>query len=60
VIATFDSPGYLQGRTVAELFVAERQATEMALTEAQRPNSTVTIDKVDAFAMGNLIMFPGT
>ena len=29
----------------------------MALTEVQRPNSTVTIDKVDAFAMGSLIMF---
>ena len=37
---TFDSMGYLEGRTVAELFEAERQATEMAITEAGRPNST--------------------
>jgi len=53
----FDSMGYLQGRTLEELFSAERQATEMAITEAGRPNSTVTIDKVDESAMGSLIMF---
>ncbi|HET9218398.1 MAG TPA: glucose-6-phosphate isomerase [Terriglobia bacterium] len=54
---TFDSMGYLQGRTLADLFAAERQATEMAITEAGRPNSTVTVDKVDEAAMGSLIMF---
>ena len=53
----FDSMGYLQGRTIAELFSSERQATEMAITEAGRPNSTVTIERVDASAMGSLIMF---
>jgi glucose-6-phosphate isomerase len=54
---SFDSMGYLQGRTIAELFSSERQATEMAITEAGRPNSTITIDRVDASAMGSLIMF---
>jgi glucose-6-phosphate isomerase len=53
----FDSMKYLQGRTIAELFSSERQATEMAITEAGRPNSTITIDKIDAFALGSLIMF---
>ena len=53
----FDSMGYLAGRTMADLFSAERQATEMAITEAGRPNSTITIDKVDEHAMGSLIMF---
>jgi glucose-6-phosphate isomerase len=53
----FDSMGYLQGRTMAELFSSERQATEMAITEAGRPNSTVTIERIDAAAMGSLIMF---
>jgi len=42
---------------MAELFSSERQATEMAITEAGRPNSTVTIERVDATAMGSLIMF---
>jgi glucose-6-phosphate isomerase len=54
---TFDSMGYLEGRTVAELFEAERQATEMAITEAGRPNSTIHIDRIDEAAMGSLIMF---
>jgi glucose-6-phosphate isomerase len=55
--ADLDSMAYLQGRTVAELFDAERRATEIALTEAGRPNSTVYVDRVDASALGELIMF---
>ena len=54
---SFDSMRYLEGRTVAELFSAERQATEMAITEAGRPNSTITIDRIDEEGMGSLIMF---
>ncbi len=49
--------GYLEGRTLAELFEAERQATEMALTEAGRPNCTVYVDRIDEKALGSLIMF---
>ena len=49
---TFDSMGYLEGRTVAELFEAERQATEMAITEAGRPNSTVYVDRIDEETRG--------
>jgi glucose-6-phosphate isomerase len=48
---------YLEKRTLAELFTAERRATEMAITQAGRPNSTIYIDRVDAAAMGSLIMF---
>ena len=55
--ASFDSMGYLQNRTLAELFTAERLATEMAITQAGRPNSTIYIDRVDAATMGSLIMF---
>jgi glucose-6-phosphate isomerase len=54
---TFDSMSYLERRTLAELFEAERRATEMALTQAGRPNGTVYIDRVDEAAMGSLIMF---
>jgi len=53
----FDSMAYLQKRTLGELFTAERQATEMAITQAGRPNSTIYIDRVNAAAMGSLIMF---
>jgi glucose-6-phosphate isomerase len=49
--------GYLEGRTIAELFEAERQATEMAITEAGRPNSTVYVDRIDEGTIGSLIMF---
>jgi glucose-6-phosphate isomerase len=33
---SYDSMGYLENRTIAELFDAERQATEMAITQAGR------------------------
>jgi glucose-6-phosphate isomerase len=55
--SSFDSMGYLQNRTVAELFDAERRATEMAITEAGRPNATVYTDRVNEESLGDLIMF---
>jgi glucose-6-phosphate isomerase len=55
--SSYDSMGYLQNRTVADLFIAERQATEMAITQAGRPNSTIYVDRVDAATVGGLIMF---
>jgi glucose-6-phosphate isomerase len=55
--SSFDSMGYLQNRTVAELFDAERRATEMAITEAGRPNATVYADRVNEESLGDLIMF---
>jgi glucose-6-phosphate isomerase len=55
--SNFDSMGYLNHRSVAELFQAEKAATEMALTEAQRPNATVTVDRINEETVGNLIMF---
>jgi len=55
--SSFDSMGYLQNRTVAELFDAERQATEIAITEAGRPNATVYADRIDEESLGDLIMF---
>jgi glucose-6-phosphate isomerase len=46
---------YLGGRTLRELFQAERDGTRIALTEAGRPNATIAIDKIDAHAVGQLI-----
>jgi glucose-6-phosphate isomerase len=46
---------YLGGRTLKELFHAERDGTRFALTQAQRPNATISMEKVDAHAIGQLI-----
>ncbi|MEX1025010.1 MAG: glucose-6-phosphate isomerase [Planctomycetota bacterium] len=46
---------YLGERTLNELFRAERDGTRIALTEAQRPNATITLTKVDAHAIGQLM-----
>ena len=42
---------------MADLFRAEKQATEIALTEASRPNATITVGRIDGETLGNLIMF---
>jgi glucose-6-phosphate isomerase len=53
----FDSMLYLKNKTMSELFAAERLATEIALTEAGRPNATVTVDRINEESIGNLMMF---
>jgi glucose-6-phosphate isomerase len=53
----FDSMGYLEHKNTADLYRAEKQATEIALTEAGRPNATITVDRINEEALGNLIMF---
>ncbi len=55
--SNFDSMGYLQNKTMPHLFRAEKQATEIALTEAGRPNATVTVDRIDEETVGELLMF---
>jgi len=49
--------GYLNGKTMADLFKAEQKATEIALTEAGRPNATVWVERINADSLGDLIMF---
>ena len=53
----FDSMAYLEHKTMADLFRAEKQATEIALTEAGRPNATVTVERINEETLGELIMF---
>ncbi|MGD0202139.1 MAG: glucose-6-phosphate isomerase [Bryobacteraceae bacterium] len=43
---------YLAGQSLARLLDAERSATAAALTEAQRPNCTFTLERVDAANLG--------
>lgn len=45
------------GRTLAELFTAERQATAKALTEAGVPNLSFSISEISERAMGALFYF---
>jgi glucose-6-phosphate isomerase len=46
---------YLGGRTLNELFDAERDGTRIALTEAQRPNATLSMSSVNAHSIGQMI-----
>lgn len=52
----YGSTGYLGGKTLNELFHAEKFATELALAEADRPNSTFILPKADEYCVGQLIM----
>ncbi|HYR42942.1 MAG TPA: glucose-6-phosphate isomerase [Terriglobia bacterium] len=53
----FESMGYLNHKTIADLFHAEKTATEIALTEAGRPNATVMVERINEESLGQLIMF---
>jgi glucose-6-phosphate isomerase len=48
---------YLGGSTIGELLDAERRATAGALASSGRPNGVLNIPRVDAHALGELIMF---
>ena len=50
-----DALAYLGGRTLNELFRAERDGTRIALTEAGRPNLTVAFPRVDARSVGEYL-----
>jgi glucose-6-phosphate isomerase len=47
---------YLDGHTMGELLEAERRATEAALRKAGRPTISIQVPKLDAHAMGELLM----
>src|SRR6059036_1908751 len=53
----FESMRYLEHKTLADLFRAEKAATEIALTAAGRPNATVTVERINEESLGHLIMF---
>jgi glucose-6-phosphate isomerase len=48
---------YLDGHTMGELIEAERRATEAALRRAGRPTASIELPRLDARAMGELLMF---
>ena len=49
--------GYLAGHTLGELIDVEQRATAGALAKRGRPNMTISLDRVDAWHLGSLIMF---
>jgi glucose-6-phosphate isomerase len=48
--------GYLGGRTLGELLDAERNATAAALAASGRMNMSIHLERIDAHAVGELIM----
>ncbi len=48
---------YLTGHTLAELLKNERLATALVLAENHRPNSTLTLPRLDPYSLGQLILF---
>ncbi len=47
--------GYLGGKTINDLMAAEAESTKVALIDYQRPNVTLTLEKVDAYHVGQLL-----
>ena len=48
---------FLGGHTLNELITAERKATEYALQKAKRMSRTIMLPEVNAFTLGQLLMF---
>ena len=48
--------GYLGGHSLGELLDIERRATAGALARRGRPNMTITLDRVDPWHVGGLVM----
>jgi len=47
--------GYLGGKTINDLINAEADATKVTLADYQRPTITITLPKVDAYHVGQLL-----
>jgi glucose-6-phosphate isomerase len=50
-----ESCGFLQGKTLSQIYQAEKRGTESALTANQRPNMTFRLNEMSARTMGELI-----
>lgn len=47
--------GYLCGRTINDLMNAEADSTKVAVTDYNRPNVTITLPKINAYYLGQLL-----
>ena len=48
---------YLDNQTFGDLIKAELQGTKISLTESDKPNLSIKIDKVSEYSMGQIFMF---
>ena len=55
-LSDLDSYSYLAGRSLGELLGAEMRGTIESLTRRQRPNGMITMQRLDAFALGEVLM----
>ncbi|MCB9899399.1 MAG: glucose-6-phosphate isomerase [Planctomycetes bacterium] len=55
--AGLEDLGYLKGKTFGQLLDAECRATQLALTDAGRPNMTVTFPEICAESVGEFLMW---
>lgn len=51
-----EAVSYLKGHSYHEIINAEQQATALALKKLGRPSATLSIDKLDAYGLGQLFM----
>lgn len=54
-IFEFTGVGYLGGKTINSLINAEADATKVTLVDYQRPNVTITLDRVNPYNIGQLL-----
>lgn len=55
VFKEMEGIGYLGGHNLGNLIKAEQESTALALAKKARPNCTITLPKLDAFSIGQLI-----
>jgi len=56
-LTEYASTASLAGRSINELMAAEKKGTEVALTEAGRPNGTILLPEISEFTVGQLLYF---
>jgi len=60
VLVENEKTDFLKGKTFQELLLAEQKGTSESLTEKNRPNITIEIDKISAETLGTLfLLFEG-
>ncbi|MCK9224254.1 MAG: glucose-6-phosphate isomerase [Candidatus Muirbacterium halophilum] len=57
VFSEVEGLSYLSGLSFGKLLTVEKKSTELALTEANRPNATLFVPEVNEYNLGQLFMF---
>ena len=54
-IFEYTGVGYLGGKTINDLMNAEADSTKVVLSDCERPNITITLDKIDEYHIAQLL-----